>query len=167
MDRHYCPKSRREFLAICSAAGVGSTFFAGTLYALAATWGAGGFQEQAFNDDATVVKRLDEAGAPGIRGTPAKAQAVHPQDRLPRPLPGASHLPLVQRRWVRFRRRRPGAGRLGFVRHSALSHGLGSVACAGRPETARKIRGANSLDFAGNPREDPVRIPPSAGPSGA
>ena len=29
-------KSRREFLTICSAAGVGSTFFAGTLYAVAA-----------------------------------------------------------------------------------------------------------------------------------
>ena len=27
------------------------------------TWGAGGFQQQVFNDDATVVKRLDEAGA--------------------------------------------------------------------------------------------------------
>jgi Asp-tRNA(Asn)/Glu-tRNA(Gln) amidotransferase A subunit family amidase len=27
------------------------------------TWGAGGFQEQAFTEDATVVKRLDEAGA--------------------------------------------------------------------------------------------------------
>jgi Asp-tRNA(Asn)/Glu-tRNA(Gln) amidotransferase A subunit family amidase len=27
------------------------------------TWGAGGFQEQAFNEDATIVKRLDEAGA--------------------------------------------------------------------------------------------------------
>ncbi len=27
------------------------------------TWGAGGFQEQAFSEDATVVKRLDEAGA--------------------------------------------------------------------------------------------------------
>jgi Asp-tRNA(Asn)/Glu-tRNA(Gln) amidotransferase A subunit family amidase len=27
------------------------------------TWGAGGFQEQAFNKDATIVKRLDEAGA--------------------------------------------------------------------------------------------------------
>src|ERR1700726_506109 len=27
------------------------------------TWGAGGFQQQVFSDDATVVKRLDEAGA--------------------------------------------------------------------------------------------------------
>jgi Asp-tRNA(Asn)/Glu-tRNA(Gln) amidotransferase A subunit family amidase len=27
------------------------------------TWGAGGFQQQVFGDDATVVKRLDEAGA--------------------------------------------------------------------------------------------------------
>jgi len=27
------------------------------------TWGAGGFEHQAFDDDATVVKRLDEAGA--------------------------------------------------------------------------------------------------------
>jgi Asp-tRNA(Asn)/Glu-tRNA(Gln) amidotransferase A subunit family amidase len=27
------------------------------------TWGAGGFQEQAFSEDATIVKRLDEAGA--------------------------------------------------------------------------------------------------------
>jgi Asp-tRNA(Asn)/Glu-tRNA(Gln) amidotransferase A subunit family amidase len=27
------------------------------------TWGAGGFQQQAFDDDATIVKRLDEAGA--------------------------------------------------------------------------------------------------------
>jgi Asp-tRNA(Asn)/Glu-tRNA(Gln) amidotransferase A subunit family amidase len=27
------------------------------------TWGAGGFQEQAFGEDATIVKRLDEAGA--------------------------------------------------------------------------------------------------------
>ena len=27
------------------------------------TWGAGGFQQQVFDDDATIVKRLDEAGA--------------------------------------------------------------------------------------------------------
>src|SRR5262245_23144322 len=27
------------------------------------TWGAGGFEEQAFSEDAAVVKRLDEAGA--------------------------------------------------------------------------------------------------------
>jgi hypothetical protein len=97
------------------------------------------------------------AGAPGIRGTPAKAQAAHPQDRLPRPLPGASHLPLVQRRWVRFRRRRPGAGRPGFVRHSALSHGLGSHArVALRPpaksaerivSTLRAIRARIQLGF--------------------
>src|SRR5580693_8677125 len=36
MDRNNSSTSRREFLAICSAAGVGSTFFAGTLYALTA-----------------------------------------------------------------------------------------------------------------------------------
>jgi len=27
------------------------------------TWGAGGFEDQKFDEDATVVKRLDEAGA--------------------------------------------------------------------------------------------------------
>lgn len=37
MDENYSSKSRREFLSICSAAGVGSTFFAGTLQALTAT----------------------------------------------------------------------------------------------------------------------------------
>src|SRR3984957_3268068 len=35
MGRYYSSKSRREFLMICSAAGVGSTFFAETLYAVA------------------------------------------------------------------------------------------------------------------------------------
>src|ERR1700731_735585 len=35
MDENCSSKSRREFLSICSAAGVGSTFFAGTLHALA------------------------------------------------------------------------------------------------------------------------------------
>jgi Asp-tRNA(Asn)/Glu-tRNA(Gln) amidotransferase A subunit family amidase len=35
MERDNCFRSRREFLAICSAAGVGSTFFAGSLLALA------------------------------------------------------------------------------------------------------------------------------------
>jgi hypothetical protein len=36
MERDNFSKSRREFLTICSAAGVGSTFFAGSLLALAA-----------------------------------------------------------------------------------------------------------------------------------
>src|ERR1700733_12771754 len=36
MERDNYSRSRREFLTICSAAGVGSTFFAGSLMALAA-----------------------------------------------------------------------------------------------------------------------------------
>src|SRR5277367_5132039 len=36
MERYYSPKSRREFLTICSALSVGSTFFADTLYGAAA-----------------------------------------------------------------------------------------------------------------------------------
>ena len=40
------------------------------------TWGAGGFEDQSFDDDATVVKRLDEAGAVLVAKTTLGALAM-------------------------------------------------------------------------------------------
>lgn len=66
MDRNNSSTSRREFLAICSA-GVGSTFFAGTLYALT----AGKPEEK------VTVEMINQAAAlAGIHISPAKTEAL-------------------------------------------------------------------------------------------
>jgi hypothetical protein len=67
MDRNNSFTSRRQFLAICSAAGVGSTFFAGTLYALT----AGKPEEK------VTVEMIDQAAAlAGLHISPAKTEAL-------------------------------------------------------------------------------------------
>ena len=67
MERYYSSKSRREFLTICSAAGVGSTFFAETLYAVAT-----GKPEAKIT-----VEMIDQAAAlAGINIPPDKKEAL-------------------------------------------------------------------------------------------
>src|ERR1700675_1857414 len=67
MERDYCSKSRREFLTICSAAGVGSTFFAGSLFALAAEK----------PEEKVTVEMVDQAAAlAGINILPDKTAAL-------------------------------------------------------------------------------------------
>jgi Asp-tRNA(Asn)/Glu-tRNA(Gln) amidotransferase A subunit family amidase len=67
MDRYYFSKSRREFLSICSAAGVGSTFFAGTLFALA----VGKPQEK------VTIEMIDQAAAlAGIHILPDRVETL-------------------------------------------------------------------------------------------
>jgi len=67
MNRYPSKASRREFLLICTAVGVVSSFFAGALYALAATK-----REQRITGET-----IDEAGAlAGIEIPPDKKQAM-------------------------------------------------------------------------------------------
>jgi Asp-tRNA(Asn)/Glu-tRNA(Gln) amidotransferase A subunit family amidase len=67
MDESYSSKSRREFLSICSAAGVGSTFFAGTLHALAV----------AKPETKVTVEMINQAAAlAGINLLPDKTEAL-------------------------------------------------------------------------------------------
>src|ERR1700731_2549431 len=67
MDENCSSKSRREFLSICSAAGVGSTFFAGTLHALAI----------ASPETKVTVEMIDQAAAlAGISLAPDKRTAL-------------------------------------------------------------------------------------------
>jgi hypothetical protein len=80
------------------------------------TWGAGGFQEQAFNEESSSDSMKQarsssqsslwarwrwatngSADGRGIRGTPAKVPAVHRRDQLRQLLVAASHLPSVLR----------------------------------------------------------------------
>ena len=96
------------------------------------TWGAGGFQQQVFDDDATIVKRLDEAGAVLLAKLSLGALAMGDKwfgGRTRNPwntsqgssgssagsasatAAVASPLRLVRRPWVRFHRLRPVAGR--------------------------------------------------------
>jgi Asp-tRNA(Asn)/Glu-tRNA(Gln) amidotransferase A subunit family amidase len=67
MDENRSSKSRREFLLICSAAGVGSTFFAGTLHAMAI----------ASPEAKVTVEMIDQAAAlAGISLAPDKTTAL-------------------------------------------------------------------------------------------
>jgi len=67
MNKHSASASRRQFLVICTAAGVASGFFAGALYALAATK-----REEKINGD-----MIDQAAAlAGITIPPEKREAM-------------------------------------------------------------------------------------------
>jgi hypothetical protein len=67
MDGNCFSASRREFLAFCSAVGVGSTFFAGTLFALTA----------AKPEEKVTVETIDQAAAlAGIDISRPKAEAL-------------------------------------------------------------------------------------------
>jgi hypothetical protein len=67
MDGNCFSASRREFLAFCSAVGVGSTFFAGTLFALTA----------AKPEEKVTVEMIDQAAAlAGIDISRPKAEAL-------------------------------------------------------------------------------------------
>jgi Asp-tRNA(Asn)/Glu-tRNA(Gln) amidotransferase A subunit family amidase len=67
MDPCYSSKSRREFLTICSAAGIGSTFFAGTLYAVTT----------AKPEAKITIEMIDQAAAlSGIKISPERKEAL-------------------------------------------------------------------------------------------
>src|ERR1700722_1817413 len=67
MDRYSTPTSRRDFLTICSAAGIGSTFLAGTLYAQ-----TGGKPEEK-----VTAEMINQAAAlAGVQISPEKIQAL-------------------------------------------------------------------------------------------
>src|ERR1700730_13326850 len=67
MDPCYSSKSRREFLTICSAAGIGSTFFAGTLYAVTT----------AKPEAKITIEMIDKAAAlSGIKISPERKEAL-------------------------------------------------------------------------------------------
>jgi Asp-tRNA(Asn)/Glu-tRNA(Gln) amidotransferase A subunit family amidase len=67
MDRNYSSTSRREFLTLCSAAGIGSTFLAGTLYALT----------DGKPEEKVTVEMVNQAAAlAGIQISPDKIQAL-------------------------------------------------------------------------------------------
>ena len=91
------------------------------------TWGAGGFEKQTIDEDATVVQRLDAAGAVliakltlgalamgecgmagarAIRGIRSKGRADRRRGRHRRPPPDAWRSRSGRRRWGRSRRRR-------------------------------------------------------------
>ena len=67
MDRNYSSTSRREFLTLCSAAGIGSTFLAGTVYALT----------DGKPEEKVTVEMINQAAAlAGIQISPDKIQAL-------------------------------------------------------------------------------------------